>query len=55
MATNMRSYGKSNKCEPVVTKPTSANRRMNANVTVSTSPSSANKKLNANVKVNPSK
>ena len=55
MAKKMRSYGAGNKCEPVVTRPTNANRRMNANVTVSTSPSPANRKLNADVKVNPSR
>jgi hypothetical protein len=55
MAKKMRSYGAGNKCEPVVTSPTSANRKMNANVTVSTSPSPANKKMNADVKVNPSR
>lgn len=54
MAKN-RSYGAGNKCEPVVTRPSSANRRMNANVKVSTSPSPANKRMNANVKVNPSR
>jgi hypothetical protein len=38
MRKKMKSYGAGNKCEPVVTRPTNANRRMNTNVTVSTSP-----------------
>ena len=44
---------KLNKCPVVVTNPTQANRRMNANVKVSMNPSPANRKLNANVVVKP--
>lgn len=42
-----------NKYPKVVTRPTPANRRMNANVKASTNPSPANRKLNANVVVKP--
>jgi len=42
-----------NEFPKVVTSPTPANRRMNANVKPSLNPSPANRKLNANVVVKP--
>jgi len=44
-----------NKFPSVVSKPTNANRSMNANVKVSTKPSPANRSLNPAAKVKPSK
>jgi|TARA_R110000751_G_scaffold266698_1_gene365712 hypothetical protein len=44
-----------NKYPKVVTRPTPANRRMNANVKASTNPSPANKSLNKPARVSPTK
>jgi len=45
---------KNNMCK-VVTSPSAANRRMNANVKTSLSPSPANRSMNKAAKVSPSK